>query len=139
MLLPFTEKNCLKIIHVRTGCREVPEGWLWVRKDPVKTWSGSYCGTNLRTLWPNVADLHGRYRLQEKFCAFAEWAFGPGGIASLRVMAVGDFSINCDEAECRAIRFSICRNEDGTFTFLDGRYGRRNRALDDYRDFLAFC
>ncbi|KAI5455662.1 hypothetical protein BGZ63DRAFT_475943 [Mariannaea sp. PMI_226] len=139
MLLPFTEKDSLKIIHVRTGWRVPPSEWVWARKDFVKsekTWSGSYCGTNLRALWPNVNDLYGRYRLQEKFCAFVEWAFGPKGIASLRILAVGDFLNECDSQETR---FSICRNEDGTFTFLDGRDGRRDRALDEYRDFLASC
>lgn len=76
---------------------------------------------------PNVTDLVYGFRLHEKFCAFVEWAFGPGGIASLRAIVVGDFSI------------SICRNEDGTFTLLDEIYGRRDQALDDYRDFLASC
>ena len=145
MLLPFTEKDCLKIIHVRTGQlpHSVERRRIW--KDSVRsegwmeTWSGSYCGTSLRGLCSNVTDLRGRYRLQEKFCAFVEWAFGSGGIASLQIIAVGDFSLNSDAVNDRDTRFSICRNGDGAFTFLDGRYGRRDRRLDDYRDFLESC
>ncbi|KAH7108910.1 hypothetical protein EDB81DRAFT_849455 [Dactylonectria macrodidyma] len=143
-LLPFAEKHCLKIIHIRTGLANSRE-WLWVWKGFVesegwmKGWSGSYCGADLRALWPNVTDLHGRYRLQDKFCGFIEWAFGARGIASLRAIVVGDFSISCRISDEQLTRFSICRNEDGNFTFLDGRGGRRDRALDDYRDFLAFC
>lgn len=102
----------------------------------MKSWSGSYSGADLTALWPHVTDKEARYRLQDKFCAFVEWAFGAGGIASLRAIVVGDFSINCED---QLTRFSICRNEDGIFTFLDGRDGRRDRALDGYQDFLASC
>lgn len=102
----------------------------------MERWSGSYSGADLRALWPQVTDEYARYRLQDEFCAFVEWAFGAGGIASLRAIVVGDFSIKCDD---ELTRFSICRNEDGIFTFLDGRDGRRDRALDDYQDFLASC
>ncbi|KAH7190220.1 hypothetical protein DER44DRAFT_844855 [Fusarium oxysporum] len=103
----FAEKDCLRIIHIRTG-------------DGLKRWSGSYSGADLRALWPHVT-VKCTYRLQDKFCAFVEWAFGAGGIASLRAIVVGDFSINCND---KRTRFSICRNEDGIFTFLDGRDGR---------------
>jgi hypothetical protein len=102
----------------------------------MKRWSGSYSGADLRALWPHVTVKCARYELQDRFCAFVEWAFGAGGIASLRVIVVGDFSIKCDD---KRSRFSICRNEDGIFTFLDGRDGRRDQALDEYQDFLASC
>ncbi|KAH7186936.1 hypothetical protein BKA60DRAFT_473841 [Fusarium oxysporum] len=142
-LLPFAEKDCLRIIHIRTGDGMGSSWeWNWVWKDFVesegrtKRWSGSYSGADLRALWPHVAVKCARYRLQDKFCAFVEWAFGAGGIASLRAIVVGDFSINCKDERTR---FSICRNEDGIFTFLDGRDGRWDQALDDYQDFLASC
>ncbi|KAG6990275.1 hypothetical protein FocnCong_v020558 [Fusarium oxysporum f. sp. conglutinans] len=142
-LLPFAEKDCLRIIHIRTGDDMGSSWeWNWVWKDFVesegrtKRWSGSYSGADLRALWPHVAVKCARYRLQDKFCAFVEWAFGAGGIASLRAIVVGDFSINCKDERTR---FSICRNEDGIFTFLDGRDGRWDQALDDYQDFLASC
>ncbi|KAI8710628.1 Protein kinase domain-containing protein [Fusarium sp. LHS14.1] len=141
ILLSFAEKDCLRIIHIRTSMGRSWE-WNWVWKGfaesegRMRIWSGSYSGADLRALWPQVTDKYARYRLQDKFCAFVEWAFGAGGIASLRAIVVGDFSIKCDD---KLTLFSICRNEDGIFTFLDGRDGRRDRALDDYRDFLASC
>ncbi|KAH6869875.1 hypothetical protein B0T10DRAFT_376696, partial [Thelonectria olida] len=67
-----------------------------------------------------------RFRLQEKFCTFIEWAFGPEGISSLCIIAVGDFSIGCDYPENR---FSIYRTEEGEFAILNERDGRRDRAL----------
>ncbi|KAH7113569.1 hypothetical protein EDB81DRAFT_921447 [Dactylonectria macrodidyma] len=148
MLLPFTSKTCLKVIHIRAGYAERSLLWKMVEEPETqqaeKTPNG--CAANLKTLlsnvthhgftWGDIRRIREKFQLQEKFCNFIEWAFSPEGIPSLRTIAVGDFSIGCQFLESR---FCIHRNEDTTFSVLEERDKRLVYVLENYWDFVQSC
>ena len=77
-------------------------------------------------------------RLRTGFRKFAKWVFGPQGIASLRYVAVGDFSYGF---ESTSNTFVLCRESEGSrkYRFVDELDIYWKEFRDEYRDMLEAC
>ncbi|KAF5635326.1 AAA family ATPase [Fusarium tjaetaba] len=122
ILFPFTSKTSLKVLHIRQSAPNIEQGASWaINEDPALATSitrsdtSSESGESLSwtdsgpttptgaagdvTFGPNAVEVtaynHGGSLwplLQHDFRQFLEWAFGPQGIASLDIVAFGDFA-----------------------------------------------
>lgn len=80
--------------------------------------------------------------LSEDFRHFADWAFGPEGLKSLKVVFYGDASFGATIQDQVVIlqRNATMPNNYDIIRHYDGRIDlRRNKYLRDYRDFLESC
>ncbi|KAF5537201.1 hypothetical protein FNAPI_11487 [Fusarium napiforme] len=132
ILLPFTSKTSLKVLHIRQSASDLEQCASWaINEDPALATSATRSDTSSAsgeslswtdsgpttptgaagdvTFGPNAvevtADNHGGSLwplLQHDFRQFLEWAFGPQGIASLDIVAFGDFAHG--DRETQAVR-----------------------------------
>lgn len=76
-------------------------------------------------------------KLRKEFVQFAKWIFSPQGVASLQIVAFGDF------AHGRFYQESImlCRDPDSPMNFrgFDVHSTECKRILDEHRDVLGSC
>lgn len=109
---------------------------------------------NNSNFWDDVNEQEGgsseqgtvSYRLRPQLRRLAEWAFGPVGIASLKVIACGDYAYGGRLLGSRRVDVILCRPEVGSneaFRVLDSFDDRakeeRAGIIDMYRDFLGAC
>ncbi|KAF5688000.1 f-box-like domain-containing protein [Fusarium denticulatum] len=168
ILLPFTSKASLEVLHIRQSALDLEQCQSWAINEDAAlatlstgsdtssesgepfpwTDSGPTTPTGARedvTFGPNAvevaADNNGGCHwppLQHEFHQFVEWAFGPQGIASLDIVAFGDFAHDHRETTYNLL---LSRNNDAmsNFRVLD-RYGRDwAEVRDKYRDAMEAC
>lgn len=95
-----------------------------------------------------AGDVNGPVELTEHFHDLAQWAFGPEGLSSLRVIAYGDFSHKGRYARSNlflsrnvgARRYRVHRHEDMLGGCLGGGELREERELVcKYVEMLEAC
>ncbi|KAF5624740.1 AAA family [Fusarium sp. NRRL 25303] len=148
VLLRFTSKASLKVLHICQSALDLEQRASWaINKDPALATSSTRSDTSSEngeslpwtdsgptsptgttvdvTFGPNAvetaADDNGgclEPRLQPEFRQFLEWAFGPQGIASLDIVAFGDFAHGGRETWYNLL---LCRSTNGmgNFRFLN--------------------
>lgn len=86
------------------------------------------------------------YPLRQQLRRLAEWAFGPDGIPSLKVIACGDYAYGGRPPDFEHFEVILCRPEAGSeegFRVLDRlddeSREEREEIIDAYRDFLEAC
>lgn len=99
----FARKECLEVLHVRQSGLDLENypNWALASEDSDESSdedNQDECG-DAHPPDPTPIDVdppegEGCSGLRPSFVAFAQWAFGPAGIRSLRLLAVGDFT--CD-------------------------------------------
>ncbi|PNP60807.1 hypothetical protein FNYG_14427 [Fusarium nygamai] len=168
ILLPFTSKASLKILHIRQSASDLEQCKSWaINEVPALTASSTRSDTSSESrvslLWtdsglttptsaagdvtfgPNAvevaADNNGGCLwppLQHKFRQFLEWVFGPQGIASLDIVAFGDFAHGGRESTYNLL-LSRSTNATSNFRLLD-RYGRDwEEVRYKYGDAMEAC
>lgn len=110
VLDPFTKKDCLRIVHIRQSGSDIRcfGSWVFGRKnlyrfpqlEPPLTKSRRdipFLGHEVVPGW--ISPIPGQSDhavtatvLNDEFRDFADWVFGADGIASLEMVAYGDFS-----------------------------------------------
>src|ERR1700761_4120796 len=96
-MLSYTHKNSLQVLHIRVGGSD--------NARPIE-WTNGRIGLGEDNIWsPDL--LKERQDLVEELDEFAQWAFGPSGISSLRIIAFGDFYQQCRFKRSNAL---ICRS-----------------------------
>lgn len=77
-------------------------------------------------------------RLRDEFRRFVEWVFGPQGLASLQIVAFGDFAYGGRAAQNNLL---FCRSTDGrsNFRLLSESGTEWEEVLDEYRNALEAC
>ncbi|KAF4501071.1 AAA family ATPase [Fusarium agapanthi] len=168
ILLPFTSKASLKVLHIRQSALDLKQcdSWAIDEDAALASWntrsdtssetgefhSWTYSGP-AATTGATEDVTFGRHAikvatdnnegclgppLQHEFRQFAEWVFGPQGIASLDIVAFGDFAYGGREAMYDLL---LSRSTDATsnFRILD-RYGRDWEEVPyKYRDAMEAC
>ncbi|KAH6854109.1 hypothetical protein B0I37DRAFT_22148 [Chaetomium sp. MPI-CAGE-AT-0009] len=158
ILLPFSSKESLKVIHIRQS----GVGWSWVieddeinpgffrmtpeeRRKAVDEQERKESGHGVESGHVSTADEYDaalRARIQPEFGELAEWAFGPRGICSLQAIAYGDFSRGGRMGRSREVdQLLVCRNtHTGDGEHSNFRIVRKDdpeaRVLDKYDDAL---
>lgn len=86
------------------------------------------------------------YRLQPQLRRLAEWAFGPDGISSLKLIACGDFAYRGRPSGFKHVDVILCRPAAGSeegFRILDrfdeSSREERKEIIHAYRNFLDVC
>ncbi|KAF5597544.1 AAA family ATPase [Fusarium pseudoanthophilum] len=168
ILLPFTSKTSLKVLHIRQSASDLEQCKSWaINEDQILATSTtrsdilSESGESLPwtdsgpttptgatqdvTFGPNAVEIATGNNggslwppLDHEFRQFVEWAFGPQGIASLDIVAFGDFAHGGRETRNNLL---LSRSNDATskFQILDP-YGRDfEEVRDKYRDAMEAC
>ncbi|KAM5357024.1 hypothetical protein ACJZ2D_016690 [Fusarium nematophilum] len=168
ILLPFTSKASLKVLHIRQSGLDLKQYASWaINNHPASATSGTRSDTSSEsgeslpwtdsglttptsatkdvTFGPNAVEVaagkNGGWRgptLRHEFRQFAEWVFGPQGIASLDIVAFGDFAHG---GRVTRNNLLLCRDADGTSNFrLLDEYGREWKEVrDKYRTAMEAC
>jgi hypothetical protein len=164
ILLPFTVKTSLKVLHIRQTCSDlryfesmaIDNTPMEVTSDAIsiatlESWesedlSDSGPGSDMEGIHPVPdAEISARryetpsgHRLKNKFCRFAEWVFGPQGIASLQVVVFGDFAHG---GRMPSQNLLLCRSRQGRskFRVLGGSDPELKRVQAEYRKVLEAC
>jgi hypothetical protein len=90
----------------------------------------------------DAAEAAGGPRLRPEFHRFAEWVFGPQGIGSLQLLAVGDFAYSGRIRSLQEETLILCRNTgDGSMSNfrINPVDGSEAEVLHEYRDALEAC
>lgn len=166
-MLPFASKASLKVLHVRqastkykwsVALRDINDAASDVpssstssggHQNPASQPDGVDPERDADTADASQADSYDaflRARLRPKFTKFAEWAFGPQGIGSLRVIAFGDFgrggrpgrtdSEQIDQLILSRNTHAAGEGKHGNFRILSHDDAEARVFLDEYRDAL---
>lgn len=143
VLLPFSFKTCLKVIHVRQSYllpwREQVWGWEEnAMSDRQSLKEGpSNPGDQLRKVrLSHQCFKNTPFRLQEEFCRFVEWAFSLQGIRSLRTIAIGDYSPAFDQLESQLF---IQRDAGEGFVIFTRDSTQWEQEFQEHQEFLQSC
>jgi hypothetical protein len=135
-LLPFTSKTSLKVLHMRVPVKDLNrDGW-WTLH-PIQATSDMRSEAPLNdVVFRGSEVLRGRM-LEDEFCRFADWVFGPQGVTSLHVLACGDFSYGTSNTS----NLILCRNTEGSgnFQLLWDDSPIWSEVFDEYRNELESC
>ncbi|KAH7113512.1 hypothetical protein EDB81DRAFT_824392 [Dactylonectria macrodidyma] len=143
ILLPFTAKSCLKLIHIRQSAQDTRyrPWWAWERiSEPTEKHfqgnaldfsanfaQGSHPGESIRDRWRPRSELLG----------FVAWAFGSHGIGSLQFIVFGDFAHGGREKESH---LCFCRSRGGgAFVEMGRNDSRWGQMSQEYCDMLEAC
>jgi hypothetical protein len=175
ILLPFTSKTCLKVLHIRRSTSDFGRYMSWALDDsravdvseaadaasplsgmsmfsssPASSGAPSAAGepdhVDAGRDAEGVAASANRARvlhpsLRPVFRRFVEWAFGPQGVGSLRLVVFGNLAYGGRRPQDNLI---ICRNTanggSSNFQIIDWNSLEGNReVLGEYRDALRAC
>ena len=156
MLMPFVSKTSLKMLHIRQSGSDLEHYGSWAIKQASDTTikSLSDCGNfssatdsvatnsiNEMEETPLASDLSGtvnKHRLRDEFRRFAEWVFGPQGIASLHIIAFGDFAHGGRATHNNLL---LCRDshESGSFRLLRENESKWAEIREEYRNMMEAC
>ncbi|KAK3897012.1 f-box-like domain-containing protein [Staphylotrichum tortipilum] len=166
ILLPFTSKTSLKVLHIRQSTTllkafEVP--WA-LSMDPLKRYglplaspqSGSVnpiewaageadgldSANNTTTDRTDADDPSSRKpnrkpKLRPEFRQFAEWVFGPHGVRSLQLLVCGNYA---NDDWLRQVVLERSPGGEGNGLFRDPIVGsHRPKSVEAYRDLFEVC
>ncbi|KAF5698704.1 AAA family ATPase [Fusarium mundagurra] len=168
ILLPFTSKASLKVLHIRQSALDLKQCASWaINEDAalvtLSTRSDTSSESGESLPWtdsgpttptgatqdvpfgPNAVEVADGNNggclwppLQPEFRQFLEWIFGPQGIASLDIVAFGDFAHGGRESTYNLL---LSRSTDATSNFrvLDKYRRECEEVRDKYRDALEAC
>jgi len=88
IICPTTARHSLKLLHIRQSGSDLEHRASWFVQPNLRADSESPS----RSSSSDSDECEGFQNVSGKLHRFAEWAFGPGGIPSLHVIACGDFS-----------------------------------------------
>src|SRR4051794_7591845 len=135
IVIPFTKKTSLRVLHVRQSGPDLVRRTSWgIQPDTevsLPTRSESVSTKNYQCRIPQCdwgvavdepsSNYHGGLTME--LHELGQWAFGPEGISSLRVLAFGDFSHKGRFAKSSVL---LCK-ESKTEQILHGQHYRRLR------------
>lgn len=145
-LLPLSARpRSLKLLHLRQSKadfrdRMYPTNFFDLVTEPKESsGDGASSSDNASVIYP--------LRLNEQLRRLAEWAFGPDGIPSLKVIACGDYAYGGRPSQkTDSVDVILCRPKPGSqegfrilTRFDDECREEREEIIDDYRDFLGAC
>ncbi|KAI8670234.1 hypothetical protein NCS55_00768700 [Fusarium keratoplasticum] len=160
ILLPFTHRPSLKIIHIRQSGCDLQQYPCWAVDEGVPTsvvtgtsdadtssaisasiWKSSHLDnvdtavSEAEVARAGVATNHG---LRDQFYRFAEWAFGPQGLVTLEAIAYGGFA---QGGRVGRHSFVLCRTmgDESGFRLLNQDGPGWKALMDRYCNALEAC
>ncbi|VUC31526.1 unnamed protein product [Clonostachys rosea] len=142
LTMPFVTKSCLRVIHIRRtlNCTLSRRGWdltegIGDSLDPC-------CDSKLA----EIDETNGQAKmnidaLRGEFRDFAEWAFGPDGIHSLKILVFGDLSHISDTRRFTCHQIVLVRDVSGSrnFKMVDRDEAMFILNLGGYLDAIEAC
>jgi hypothetical protein len=122
---PFASKATLQVLHMRQSGPDLRRYSSWAKSAEEDDTDCDYSDIDLPAVERGVFP-----QLGASFVKFAQWAFGPEGILSLRLLAYGDFSYN---GRFGVATLLLCRRE--VPEALSRRGGRSTRSSERFLRF----